>query len=109
MRQYNKNREAKNPTVWKDKVANERSKIIDALGGKCCVENCNVENKNWLHVDYIPTMIGTGFRHPRHFKWVMDNLSDFRLLCANHHYELTITGRIQGSTITQQTFRDKSS
>jgi hypothetical protein len=54
-----------------------------------------------LHVDYIPTMRGSKFRHPRHLRWVMDHIQDFRILCANHHYELTLTGQIEGTDITQ--------
>lgn len=99
MKVYNKNRLAKNPNVWKDKQRRERVKILEALGGKCIV--CSVTNKNWLHVDYIPTMRNSKYRHPRHFKWVMENLKDFRILCANHHYELTITGKIEGTDISQ--------
>jgi len=41
------------------------------------------------------------YRHPRHLGFVMANLDAFRLLCANHHYELTLTGAIAGTDITQ--------
>lgn len=99
MKEYNKNRLAKNPNVWKDKQRRERNGILEALGGRCIV--CGASNKNWLHVDYIPTMRNSKYRHPRHFKWVMENLKDFRILCANHHYELTITGKIEGTDISQ--------
>lgn len=99
MRIYNQNRKTKNPNVWKDKTRRARLKIVALLGGKCLV--CKVSNPNWLHVDYIPTMRGTGFRHPRHEKWVITHIADFRLLCANHHYEFTLTGAIKGTTITQ--------
>ena len=51
-------------------------------------------------------MIGTGFRHPRHKKWVLDNIKDFRLLCANHHYELTLSGKIKGTNIKQKRHND---
>ncbi len=106
MQKYNKTRVEKNPNVWRDKTGRERLKIIESLGSKCCVEHCNVINPLHLHIDYIPTMIGTGFRHPRHKKWVLDNLKDFRLLCANHHYELTITGSIENTDITQKRKND---
>jgi predicted nucleic acid-binding Zn ribbon protein len=99
MKSYNENRIKKNPTVWKDKVRNERMDILTALGGKCIV--CGVTNPNWLHTDYIPTMEDIGYRHPRHKRWVLDHLKDFRILCANHHYELSITGKIEATTITQ--------
>ena len=96
---YNKTRLEKDPEYWKRKTRSERIEIIDSLGGKCIV--CGVTNTNWLHVDYIPTMKGTGLRHPRHKKWVLDNKDDFRILCANHHYELTITGQIENTDIKQ--------
>lgn len=107
MKMYNRNRVSKNPNVWKEKQAKDRIEIINALGGVCCVEGCGASNPNCLHADYIPTMQGTGFRHPRHRKWVMDNIKDFRLLCANHHYELSITGMIEGTNITQEKKKNK--
>lgn len=107
MKEYNKNRLLKNPNAWKDKLHKERSHIIGLLGGKCCVKKCNVKNIYHLHIDYIPTMIGTGYRHPRHRAWVVENIKDFRLLCANHHYELTITGKIEGTNITQKQKKKK--
>lgn len=100
MKTYNNNRCKKDPEVWRKKQDQERLEIIDALGNQCVA--CGVTNPNWLHVDYIPTMIGTGVRHPRHKRYVLEHLSDFRLLCANHHYELTLTGKIEGTNITQQ-------
>jgi hypothetical protein len=106
MQHYNETRKKKNPNVWKEKWNSDREEIIAALGGKCIV--CPVSNISWLHIDYVPTMIGTGLRHPRHKRWVMDHLKDFRLICANHHYELTLTGKIEGTTITQKTQYDKS-
>jgi hypothetical protein len=101
-REYNKNRLLKNPDAWKIAKQRERDSIIAALGGKCIVPGCGVTNPFWLHADYIPTMMGTGYRHPRHAGWVLRNLDKFRLLCANHHYELTLTGVIEGSNITQK-------
>jgi predicted nucleic acid-binding Zn ribbon protein len=44
-KQYNKNRVAKNPTVWKDRAKQARMKILEALGGKCIV--CGAHNYNW--------------------------------------------------------------
>ncbi len=99
-KEYRENRVNKNPNIWKQKHKNERLEIIKRLGGKCAA--CGHGNPIHLHIDYIPTMIGTGYRHPRHKRWVLDHLEDFRLLCANHHYELTTTGEIQGTNITQQ-------
>lgn len=103
-KEYNENRKNKNPDVWKDKYQEERQEIINTLGGKCIV--CDHDNPKHLHVDYIPTMIGTGYRHPRHKRWVLDNIKDFRLLCANHHYELTTTGEIEGTNIKQKRHND---
>lgn len=101
MKGYNKKRIEKNSSAWRDKWDKERKEIILILGGKCCVQTCNVTNRYHLHIDYIPTMKGTGFRHPRHRRWVIDHIDSFRLLCANHHYELTLTGKIEGTKITQ--------
>ncbi len=95
----NQRRLVKNPGMWRGKHRNERLREIDLLGGRCIV--CGVTNPNWLHVDYIPTTNGKPYRHPRHLSYIREHLSDFRLLCANHHYELTLTGMIQGTTITQ--------
>lgn len=99
MGKYNRNRVEKNPGAYRDKAAADRAEIIRLLGGECVV--CAVTNPKWLHVDFIPTTRGRAFRHPRHLKWVRENIHDFRLLCANHHYELTLTGKIEGSAITQ--------
>ena len=99
MKTYNRNRVAKEPGAYKRQAREHRLKILELLGGRCCV--CGVTNTNWLHVDYIPTMRGTGGRHSRHLKFVRENSEDFRILCANHHYELTITGTIEGTSIVQ--------
>lgn len=109
MVQYNKNRVKRNPDVWRQKSKKDREDIISMLGGVCAVDKCNITKKEWLHADYIPTMNGTGLRHPRHKRWVLDHLEDFRLLCANHHYELTITGSIEGSNITQNKKKENDS
>lgn len=99
MSRYNKNRIVKNPGAYKESHRNGRIQIIAALGGKCIV--CSVTNHNWLHVDYIQTTRNKPFRHPRHPAYVLKNLNEFRLLCANHHYELTLTRKILGTNITQ--------
>lgn len=99
MTKYNKTRTIKNPGVWREKHHQERSKIIELLGGVCVV--CGVSNPNWLHVDYIETTRNKPYRHPRHLRYIQDHLIEFRLLCANHHYELTLTGKIEGTDITQ--------
>ena len=99
MKQYNANRVAKNPNVYQTQRQQERLKMIELLGGKCIV--CGADNPWWLHVDYIPTTRNKPYRHPRHLRYIREHLSDFRLLCANHHYELTLTGRIEGTDITQ--------
>ncbi len=99
MRVYNANRVAKDPDTWRSKSRSERERIIAMLGGACVV--CGVTNPYWLHVDFIPTTRQSKYRHPRHYAWVSKNRELFRVLCANHHYELTLTGRIEGSDITQ--------
>lgn len=96
---YRKNQLAKNPSVNRDRWRQRRGRIIDLLGGKCVV--CGVMNPHWLHVDFIPTGRDSQYRHPRHYKYVSEHLDLFRILCANHHYELTLTGRIEGTNITQ--------
>jgi hypothetical protein len=97
--EYNERRLAKNPGAWREKSRADRATIIALLGGACVV--CGATNPSWLHADYIPTTRNERFRHPRHLKWVRANQDKFRLLCANHHYELTLTGKIEGTTITQ--------
>ena len=99
MKQYNANRVAKNPKTWQEKWQKERLAILELLGGKCVV--CGVVNPNWLHVDYIPTTRNKPHRHPRNIAYIRSHKEDFRLLCANHHYELTLTGAIEGMDITQ--------
>lgn len=99
MKQYNANRTNKNANAYKEQSRKERLAILELLGGKCIV--CGVDNPNWLHVDYIPTTRGTPYRHPRHLRYVREHITNFRLLCANHHYELTLTGKIEGTDITQ--------
>lgn len=101
-KEYNKKRK---PNYWKEKSKKEREEVLSALGSKCVV--CGHNNSYHLHIDYIPTMIGTGHRHPRHKKFILDNIKDFRILCANHHYELTITGKIEGTNITQKRHHDE--
>ena len=99
MKLYNATRLAKNPGAWQEKSRMERQRIIALLGGACVV--CGVTNPHWLHVDFIPTTRDLRHRHPRHYAYVSKHLDLFRVLCANHHYELTLTGRIEGSDITQ--------
>lgn len=98
-KKYTKTRLEKFPGMWRDKARAERLESLRILGGACCV--CGVKNPNWLHVDYVPTRRGKGGRHARHLAFVKRNLKDFRILCANHHYELTLTGKIKGTEITQ--------
>lgn len=98
-KRYNKRRLEKNPGEWREKARRERRVAIALLGGACIV--CGTNNPNWLHVDYVPTTRGQGGRHPRHLAYLRAHLQDFRLLCANHHYELTLTRRIEGTEITQ--------
>ncbi len=99
MEEYRKRRVAKNPGHNKERSRKYRLESIRLLGGCCCV--CGVTNQNWLHVDYIPTNKASPYRHPRHLAFIKRHLADFRLLCANHHYELTLTGRIEGTEIVQ--------
>jgi hypothetical protein len=98
-KEYNNNRLAKNSDYWRDQARSERRRIIDMLGGKCVV--CGVTNPVWLHVDYIPTCKGDRFRHSKALKFVASHVHLFRILCANHHTELTITGKIEGTDIVQ--------
>lgn len=99
MKEYNRNRIVKNPGAWKEKYDKNRSETIELLGGKCIV--CGVNNPFWLHLDYIPTTRGKPTRHSRHIGFIKKHIEDFRILCANHHYELTITGKIEGTDIVQ--------
>lgn len=99
MKRYNTTRVATDPDAWRKKNRTERERILELLGGACVV--CGVSNPHWLHVDFIPTTREMRFRHPRHYAFVAKNRHLFRILCANHHYELTLTGRIEGSDITQ--------
>lgn len=96
---YRQHQLRKNPGYDRQRWQNRRGRILDLLGGKCVV--CEASNPSWLHVDFIPTGRNLKYRHPRHFRFVRDNLDLFRLLCANHHYELTLTGCIEGTDIVQ--------
>jgi hypothetical protein len=96
---YRQNYLAKNPSHNRDRWNERRGRILKLLGGECVV--CGVSNPYWLHVDFIPTGRNSQYRHPRHYKYVSENLDLFRVLCANHHYELTLTGAIEGTSITQ--------
>jgi len=99
MKRYNANRVAKDPTVWTRKHGLARLKILELLGSQCVV--CGVTNPLWLHVDFIAGSRGLQYRHPRHLAYVRTHQTEFRVLCANHHYELTLSGRIEGTDITQ--------
>lgn len=99
MKPYNEARKAKRPGEAREKWRQDRIAAIQLLGGRCVV--CGVENQWWLHIDYIETTRGKPFRHPRHIRYIREHLAEFRLLCANHHYELTLTGAIAGTDITQ--------
>lgn len=96
---YRQNQLAKNPGYERKLADARRQKILALLGGACAV--CGVTNPYWLHVDFIPTTRGEQYRHPRHYAYVSRHQELFRVLCANHHYELTLTGKIEGSGITQ--------
>jgi hypothetical protein len=96
---YRQNQLAKDPDYDRRRWQDRRGRILDLLGARCVV--CGATNPHWLHVDFIPTGRGQPYRHPRHFRYVSEHLDLFRVLCANHHYELTLTGRIEGSDITQ--------
>jgi hypothetical protein len=96
---YRANQLTKDPEYERKRWHNRRGRILELLGGCCIV--CQVSNPYWLHVDYIPTSRDLKYRHPRHFRYVSEHLEEFRILCANHHYELTLTGRIEGTGITQ--------
>jgi hypothetical protein len=96
---YRANQLTKDPEYERKRWQDRRGRILDLLGGRCIV--CGASNPAWLHVDFIPTGRDRVFRHPRHFRYVSEHLELFRVLCANHHYELTLTGRIEGTEITQ--------
>ena len=99
MREYRNRSEKKNVVRWREKGRKERAEILQLLGGSCIV--CRVSNSVWLHVDYIPTTRTERFRHSRTLKFVSAHRDLFRILCANHHYELTLTGQIAGTDIVQ--------
>ncbi len=99
LRAYSRKWREENPAYHSSLNATKRKVALDALGGACVV--CGVTNPPWLHIDYIPTCRGLQYRHPRGTRYVLDHLDDFRILCANHHYELTLTGQIEGTDITQ--------
>ena len=99
MKRYREARQQKIPGLWKKKWRSERLANIELLGGACAA--CGVTNPAWLHIDFIPTQKGEKYRHPRHAAFIRRHPELFRLLCANHHYELTLTGQIEGSDITQ--------
>lgn len=99
LKEYGRERVKKNADVWKEQARSERRRILEALGGQCVV--CGATNPSWLHVDYIPTTKGQPYRHSRTLKFTLQNLGLFRILCANHHYELTLTGAIEGTDIVQ--------
>jgi len=96
---YRAQRVKKNADLWKEQARSERRRILELLGGRCIV--CSVDNPHWLHVDYIPTTRGEMHRHPRTLKFTREHPELFRILCANHHYELTLTGKIEGTEIVQ--------
>lgn len=100
-KQYMHERTAREVASGKEKTRRQLDRLesIKLLGGECIV--CGATNPNWLHIDYIPTTRNMPFRHPRHIRFIREHLSEFRLLCANHHYELTLTGKIDGTDITQ--------
>ena len=96
---YRATRIKKNPTLWRDKRREERRRILEILGSKCLA--CGAINPNWLHVDYVPTTRHERYRHSRTLKFTLEHPDLFRILCANHHYELTLTGKIEGTNIVQ--------
>lgn len=96
---YEHHRKEKSPKADLYRSRRRRADILELLGGACVV--CGVTNPYWLHVDYVPTQRDIPHRHPRHFSYISQHVDEFRILCANHHYELTLTGRIEGTDITQ--------
>ena len=96
---YEAARKSKHPDHWREQGRSERRRILEVLGGACVV--CGVKNPHWLHVDYIPTTRNERYRHSRTLKFTLAHPELFRVLCANHHYELTITGKIEGTSIVQ--------
>lgn len=99
LKEYRRTYVNKDPSRWAEIRRDQRTRILQELGGVCIV--CGVSKPNWLHVDYIPTTRNERFRHSRTLKYTLANLELFRILCANHHYELTLTGNIEGTDIVQ--------
>ncbi|MDB5445675.1 MAG: hypothetical protein JWQ97_992 [Phenylobacterium sp.] len=98
-RRHRESRIERNPDHHREHGQKQRTAILELLGGKCAA--CGADNPHWLHVDYAPGTRGSRYRHPRHYAFVKAHRSDFRILCANHHYELTLTGKIDGTDIVQ--------
>lgn len=96
---YNRTRLQKKPTAYIDQRRKDRAETIALLGGACVV--CGETYWPFLEIDYIPTTRGKPHRHSRGHKFMRDNAKDFRVLCANHHRELSTTGRIAGTEIVQ--------
>jgi hypothetical protein len=99
MREYRTAQVVKNPGLYREQARRNRLESLRLLGGGCVV--CGVTNPNWLHIDFIPTTRNAPYRHPRNLSYIRRHLELFRILCANHHYELTLTGQIIGTDITQ--------
>jgi len=51
--------------------------------------------------DRVAGTRGARYRHPRHWAYIKRHPDQFRILCANHHLELTLTHKIEGTDIIQ--------
>ena len=85
---YYSNRIRKRPDLWKKKYYQKRDQVINALGGKCNI--CGETNYLWLRIGYKKVL---GWKHPRSAAFILKNLEDFQVLCANHHQEKSIKDR----------------
>ena len=68
---------------WKTWRRKKTEEIIQKLGGRCKV--CKESNIRYLQFHYKK-----GGKHPRYKAWILKHIKDFKLLCANHHNELTV-------------------
>ena len=66
-----------------EKKLTRRQALLEKLGKVCKV--CGESNYRYLHIDRIK-----GGEHPRNFEWIVNNINQFQILCANHHNEKTV-------------------
>ena len=59
-----------------------RVELLEKLGNKCII--CGETNQRYLHLDRVK-----GGYHHRTMYWVKKHITEFQILCANHHNEKT--------------------